>query len=827
MANIPLDDLQIDIVVNASKAESAITKLANSLSRLEDFHPDTTKIKDFIRELSTLSDTSVRINALAESLKNLQKALSKFQMPKGLASTMQENIKGSMSAEDALMRVPSTKDVSAMAASFKNIAEQIKILDEVGRSAFGFYAVVDKIGELASYATQLKGVASSISKVSSAVERAGGSRRGGTSSTGSLGDGTADGRTDTEGAGDRIQDTGDKTDEAGNKAEKAAGGFSKLFASFKRIAMYRALRSAIRAITQSFSEGIENLVKWDATFGNNSSGALATMTELKSLALQVKNSLGAMAMPIIQALLPALRLVAQVLMGIANIINQFVRAIQGHSDYMKAVYTEVDYLGDSLGSATGKAKELKRVLFGFDELNVLPSIDKYSGGGGVGGLSGFDDYFDPTEINPTIKKIGEAIRPVFTKEFWKSIYDDIIYWAGKAFGWVKEKVIDPIKEFIDNLFTEETTGKRNPNAEPLTETTLFMNGKAYKDPNSQLGQLQRQMQEFLDHNPLLFRTVVDPNTGEVEYVRRNAQAQVLKLPPIAYGTRFEIPTNGAKTFNYARGQVQGFGAISMRTQLEKATNTNSVTNTAQAEAGKRPIYFSSSMNAIPNIVARKNTAQNEASKYPIYFSPLLNVISNIVARKNGAQTEANKYPIYFSSFMNAITNVAAGKNTAQAQANKLPITFTTSVITSGLGYALSVAWGALQQALNNNPLTYATSVGTYATSASVLASKKKNIAMSYATGGVPDVGTLFYAGEAGAEVVANMNNGRTGVMNVSQMQDAVAAGNMEVVNAIYAMANMVVNAVNSKDLDVYMDSAKVGQSVTNYQNNQMRRGVAY
>ena len=85
-------------------------------------------------------------------------------------------------------------------------------------------------------------------------------------------------------------------------------------------------------------------------------------------------------------------------------------------------------------------------------------------------------------------------------------------------------------------------------------------------------------------------------------------------------------------------------------------------------------------------------------------------------------------------------------------------------------------------------------------------------------------GTLFYAGEAGAEVVANLGHS-TGVMNVSQMQDAVANGNIEVVNAIYALANTVITTVNNKSFDVYMDASKVGQSVSKYQFNQARRGI--
>jgi hypothetical protein len=43
-------------------------------------------------------------------------------------------------------------------------------------------------------------------------------------------------------------------------------------------------------------------------------------------------------------------------------------------------------------------------------------------------------------------------------------------------------------------------------------------------------------------------------------------------------------------------------------------------------------------------------------------------------------------------------------------------------------------------------------------------------------GGMFDMGSLIWAGEAGAEIVANAGGGRTGVMNVDQMQSAVYEG---------------------------------------------------
>lgn len=49
-------------------------------------------------------------------------------------------------------------------------------------------------------------------------------------------------------------------------------------------------------------------------------------------------------------------------------------------------------------------------------------------------------------------------------------------------------------------------------------------------------------------------------------------------------------------------------------------------------------------------------------------------------------------------------------------------------------------------------------------------------AKQFANGGLPDKGSLFVAGEAGAELVTNMGGGQSGVMNMEQLENAVARG---------------------------------------------------
>lgn len=94
----------------------------------------------------------------------------------------------------------------------------------------------------------------------------------------------------------------------------------------------------------------------------------------------------------------------------------------------------------------------------------------------------------------------------------------------------------------------------------------------------------------------------------------------------------------------------------------------------------------------------------------------------------------------------------------------------------------------------------------------------------FADGGYPQVGSLFIAGEAGAELVTNMG-GRTGVVNAEQMGAAVASGNANVVGAVYAMADAIVTAINNKDTDIQMDGESVARMLYRpMQQETKRRG---
>ena len=82
-----------------------------------------------------------------------------------------------------------------------------------------------------------------------------------------------------------------------------------------------------------------------------------------------------------------------------------------------------------------------------------------------------------------------------------------------------------------------------------------------------------------------------------------------------------------------------------------------------------------------------------------------------------------------------------------------------------------------------------------------------------AKGGIFDQGSLIWAGERGPEVMATAAGGKTGVMNVQQMQDAVYEGVYAAVSA--AMRGM--GGGDSQEIRVYLDGREISSSVKKHQ----------
>lgn len=135
--------------------------------------------------------------------------------------------------------------------------------------------------------------------------------------------------------------------------KKSTSGFGKLFASIKRIALYRLIRSALKAITSSLTETAKAFAQVD-------DGVNDTMSKLTSSLSIIKISFGATLLPLLQAIEPIITQIAVAFGNLANMVSQAMST----TGYYTEINTEaIKNYRDELGKAGS--------LLDFDKFRVL------------------------------------------------------------------------------------------------------------------------------------------------------------------------------------------------------------------------------------------------------------------------------------------------------------------------------------------------------------------------------------------------------------------------------------------------------------------------
>ena len=281
----------------------------------------------------------------------------------------------------------------------------------------------------------------------------------------------------------RLEQIQESLGGVGAACEKATSGFSRvrssitrLFApmtrlinSFIMIARRMAIRAVIRGFIEGMREGITNLYQY-STAVNNADQAMAnnTLNEYASGFMYLKNSIGAMVMPVLQSLIPLFNWIANAAVTAMNAINMFFAAIGGSNFFTKAKKGVVDWGKSAAGAAGGAAKALKDYIMGWDELNVIHPDDG-SGGGGGGGVGGLDygDMFENQAISEETQKKLQTLNNWLKTAGLLALGTILLLWSShKALGlglivaglintvklvkatWTGEQIKSAIKTFL-------------------------------------------------------------------------------------------------------------------------------------------------------------------------------------------------------------------------------------------------------------------------------------------------------------------------------------------------------------------------------------------
>ena len=176
-----------------------------------------------------------------------------------------------------------------------------------------------------------------------------------------------------------------------------------LWSSLARIAMYRALRSAIKEITQAVREGLTNLYYWSQATGGDFAPA---MDRLATSALYLKNSFGAMVSPVITYFTPAIEQATDALVEMLNVVNQLLARLTGRATWTRALRYPTQF-AEQAGSATKKVKDN---IQDFDELHIL----RTDNGGGGGSSLDYNNMFEETEfsqgLTDWVENFKDALR---------------------------------------------------------------------------------------------------------------------------------------------------------------------------------------------------------------------------------------------------------------------------------------------------------------------------------------------------------------------------------------------------------------------------------
>ena len=258
-------------------------------------------------------------------------------------------------------------------------------------------------------------------------------------------------------ASDSLRKVKTETKHAGIEAKKSSGGFTKLASAFKRILMYRMLRSLIRAITQSLKEGVNNVYQWSKAMDSAGYGGFAkTMDNLATSFLYLKNSLGAMVAPLIQSLAPAINWIIDRFVDLLNVVNQVFAFLSGKSSWTKAKRVPTEF-GEAADKASGAAKELRDVLADFDEINLIDPGKSGGGGGGSSSSLDYEDMFEEvSDFSDIVKKLQplkdllETIAPIF-KEIADWAVNTLLPKVLEDAAWQTANIATDVKNIIDAI----------------------------------------------------------------------------------------------------------------------------------------------------------------------------------------------------------------------------------------------------------------------------------------------------------------------------------------------------------------------------------------
>lgn len=435
-----IDDLRIKIEAEAASANNTIQELATGLFSLSTslnglsgkLSRTASGMEGFGNAVKTL-DTE-KVNALASlSGMSLEGAFSRSGIGSFVSQINNLNVENIRNAENALFN---------LATLMPNISMQnlgTIISSSAGNNMQKFATAVNSLDLERIYA--LRDLAATTGSLGSMLRI--------------VGNNASKASTNVRNLGTNMRSLSKETKSASKSMHSFHLPFQNVIKSIGRIAFYRAIRSAIKAVTKGLSEGTEKMYFWAQLAGNivaPSLDRIATATDY------LKRGFASMWSPLINAAAPVIDALVDKIVDFFNLIQRTFAELTGADHWTKALKVPRKYAEE-----TEKAtKATHSLLMEFDELNV---INTPGHGKGASQDDNYNGLFETVSLETEgvsdklkewlerINKLASTFAPAFKplQRAFKSITDTIGVIIDKTGEWIDNTDFEPLSKSLEGV----------------------------------------------------------------------------------------------------------------------------------------------------------------------------------------------------------------------------------------------------------------------------------------------------------------------------------------------------------------------------------------
>lgn len=375
-----IDRLQIEIEANSTDASGAIDRLTASLQRLQTSVGNNPALKQTSQQvknlgkapsLSRLEKELAKVQKQAEkdgdALVALQRKLEDLQQFRGIGNPLTR-----AGTEQMIREVE--EEIRRLSSAVDEADTRIRTLRQNIQAATS-----GSSDTLADASRQIRNASANLDSVSRSAQNV---------------------RQNLDSASRGADNLGESIRRA---SSNGSSGMSYLARSVKGMATSFVLFGLMFSASQAISDSL-------ARMAQENEGVNQTLSEIKSSLQYVSDALASVIYPIIKAIGPALVVILDGLASILNVLAMVIAFLTGQDSVIQAQKAQVDYAAsldgtaDSMNDVTQAAKEMRKQLLPFDELNVFDNDGSGTvSSGGIGNLRFEEVGVDPVNF-PTLLK---------------------------------------------------------------------------------------------------------------------------------------------------------------------------------------------------------------------------------------------------------------------------------------------------------------------------------------------------------------------------------------------------------------------------------------